>query len=361
MPIVTTSSVWSEDLGVWFGRNARRVAPRPRPQPQPSPLHVEEGRSIPRAVSLESTQVEYHTRIASVLQRQHEAEEERALLLARREAIAVRHRMRAHAEMRAEDARMEAMLARAMVGGQEILASSPVFASPVIDDGMDLEQLRVENSRLLALIEIEEANRITTALLGLDLSTRIVNSMPHSWVEVRGDGSTAELPPPPPIPKITEERKVVCQLIEIVAEHHDRMIDVGHRWGPGKTVTAKPPKEFFCPISLQVMKVPSTIYDGSTYDHHSISKWWRTSNCSPVTNAVAPTMAIFENRALYSLTDSWPEQNLKVLINACNVSVDDRGRIARLQATIDYINCIVRDPANLMCDFALVKREAQET
>ena len=148
--------------------------------------------------------------------------------------------------------------------------------------------------------------------------------------------------------QVTEEREVVCKLIDLVSDIHIKILEVGHTWGANKSVPCNPSSNFFCPITLHALRQPCVMSDGWTYEAATISRWVESSDISPLTHTTLSSKSMFTNRALCSIMDVWPEENLFVLINGCNISFECRTRTEKLQATFDYITSIIRNPDNLM-------------
>lgn len=66
------------------------------------------------------------------------------------------------------------------------------------------------------------------------------------------------------------------------------------------------PKDFCCPISLDVMRDPVIISTGQTYDRTSISRWMEEGHCScPKTGQVLAHPRLVPNRALRNLITQW--------------------------------------------------------
>ncbi|KAJ6686402.1 WDSAM1 PROTEIN [Salix purpurea] len=71
------------------------------------------------------------------------------------------------------------------------------------------------------------------------------------------------------------------------------------------------PSYFICPISLQVMKDPVTIYTGMTFDRESIQKWlfsYKKITC-PITKQPLSDFRLTPNSNLLRLIQSWSLQN----------------------------------------------------
>ncbi|XP_009352721.1 U-box domain-containing protein 17-like [Pyrus x bretschneideri] len=66
------------------------------------------------------------------------------------------------------------------------------------------------------------------------------------------------------------------------------------------------PKDFCCPISLDLMREPVIISTGQTYDRSSISRWLEEGNCNcPKTGQMLPSTRLVPNRALRNLIMQW--------------------------------------------------------
>ncbi|XP_062012901.1 U-box domain-containing protein 17 [Rosa rugosa] len=66
------------------------------------------------------------------------------------------------------------------------------------------------------------------------------------------------------------------------------------------------PKDFCCPISLDLMREPVIISTGQTYDRISISRWLEEGHCTcPKTGQMLPNTRLVPNRALRNLILQW--------------------------------------------------------
>ncbi|KAI3489983.1 hypothetical protein L1887_45898 [Cichorium endivia] len=66
------------------------------------------------------------------------------------------------------------------------------------------------------------------------------------------------------------------------------------------------PKEFSCPISLQLMQDPVIISSGQTYERTSIEKWMQAGNdVCPKTRQILANKTLIPNFALRSLIAQW--------------------------------------------------------
>lgn len=70
------------------------------------------------------------------------------------------------------------------------------------------------------------------------------------------------------------------------------------------------PKDFCCPISLDLMRDPVIISTGQTYDRSSISRWMEEGHCTcPKTGQVLVHTKLVPNRALRNLIMQWCTAN----------------------------------------------------
>jgi len=59
------------------------------------------------------------------------------------------------------------------------------------------------------------------------------------------------------------------------------------------------PREFFCPITREVMRNPVVAQDGHTYECHAIAQWFLDGKrSSPSTGEALPGLEVIPNRAL---------------------------------------------------------------
>ena len=66
------------------------------------------------------------------------------------------------------------------------------------------------------------------------------------------------------------------------------------------------PKEFCCPISLDLMCDPVIISTGQTYDRRSIWRWMEEGHCTcPKTGLLVSHNRLVPNRALRNLIMQW--------------------------------------------------------
>jgi hypothetical protein len=70
------------------------------------------------------------------------------------------------------------------------------------------------------------------------------------------------------------------------------------------------PNEFYCPITLQAMRIPVVAADGHSYDKNAIIAHYRNKPYnSPIMNAPVNSEALFPNYCVASLMESWVAKN----------------------------------------------------
>lgn len=57
-------------------------------------------------------------------------------------------------------------------------------------------------------------------------------------------------------------------------------------------------KEFYCPITLEIMENPVVICDGTSYEYKAIDTWFAEHKTSPMTNLLLQNQQITPNTAL---------------------------------------------------------------
>ena len=66
------------------------------------------------------------------------------------------------------------------------------------------------------------------------------------------------------------------------------------------------PKEYTCPISMELMVDPVVAQDGLTYERESIARWFSTGKTrSPVTNAELPDQTLIQNHAVRGMIEAY--------------------------------------------------------
>ncbi|KAJ0228796.1 U-box domain-containing protein 17 [Hirschfeldia incana] len=76
--------------------------------------------------------------------------------------------------------------------------------------------------------------------------------------------------------------------------------------GEDTTITTSVPKDFVCPISLDLMTDPVIVSTGQTYDRSSIARWMEEGHCTcPKTGQTLVDSRILPNRALKNLIAQW--------------------------------------------------------
>ena len=82
------------------------------------------------------------------------------------------------------------------------------------------------------------------------------------------------------------------------------------------------PKEFLCPITLEVMADPVVALDGLSYERSKIEMWFKNNKVSPVTREGIRTTLI-PNQALKSQIVDYLERKEKEILNASSSKEED--------------------------------------
>jgi hypothetical protein len=69
----------------------------------------------------------------------------------------------------------------------------------------------------------------------------------------------------------------------------------------------KPPEDFLCPISCELMGDPVTTLAGNTYEKVHIMAWFRTHKTDPLTNSKLSSTRLVPNNILRSQISAWME------------------------------------------------------
>jgi hypothetical protein len=73
-------------------------------------------------------------------------------------------------------------------------------------------------------------------------------------------------------------------------------------------MTAKPPPEFCCPITNELMTDPVIMRDGHTYERSALAEWLSRHPTSPITREPMQMSDARPNRALKNLIDNYQEE-----------------------------------------------------
>ncbi|GJP42306.1 hypothetical protein CLOM_g1888 [Closterium sp. NIES-68] len=66
------------------------------------------------------------------------------------------------------------------------------------------------------------------------------------------------------------------------------------------------PADFFCPISLDIMRDPVTVASGQTYERGEIERWFREGHrYCPVTRSALEDLHVAPNKSLRSIISAW--------------------------------------------------------
>ncbi|XP_010242129.1 PREDICTED: U-box domain-containing protein 17 [Nelumbo nucifera] len=107
------------------------------------------------------------------------------------------------------------------------------------------------------------------------------------------------------------------------------------------------PKDFCCPISLDLMRDPVIISTGQTYDRSSISRWMEEGHCTcPKTGQMLSHTRLVPNRALRNLISQWctahgirfdPPENIDTPAEAVSTPPSTKAAIAANRATAELL------------------------
>jgi hypothetical protein len=75
---------------------------------------------------------------------------------------------------------------------------------------------------------------------------------------------------------------------------------------------SKPPAEFVCPLTHNLMEHPVSTSLGHTYEYAAISRWLSNHSTDPVTNESLKSKVLNKNLALRSLIQSWIKANPQI-------------------------------------------------
>ncbi|KAI9198710.1 hypothetical protein LWI28_020980 [Acer negundo] len=105
-----------------------------------------------------------------------------------------------------------------------------------------------------------------------------------------------------------------CRFLLFGFEEDEAEMEVGNKKKPRKGLITQEiaetfisiPKDFCCPISLDLMRDPVIISTGQTYDRSSIARWMEEGHCScPKTGQMLAHTRLVSNRALRNLIVQW--------------------------------------------------------
>ncbi|KAK9285962.1 hypothetical protein L1049_025164 [Liquidambar formosana] len=142
-----------------------------------------------------------------------------------------------------------------------------------------------------------------------------------------------------------------CRFLIFGCEEDEEIMGLGNRKKARKGVLSRViaetfttvPKDFCCPISLDLMEDPVIVSTGQTYDRTSIAQWIEDGNYScPKTGQSLSHTRLVPNRALRSLISQWcvalgipfnPPQNADPCIEIVSVASPTRALIEANKAT----------------------------
>jgi hypothetical protein len=77
---------------------------------------------------------------------------------------------------------------------------------------------------------------------------------------------------------------------------------------PPQPKPVETPKEFICPITLEIMGDPVVLADGFSYERQAITEWMSSNRISPMTGTVVEK-TIIANTILRTLINDWRAAN----------------------------------------------------
>ena len=89
----------------------------------------------------------------------------------------------------------------------------------------------------------------------------------------------------------------------------------GSGLGSSAAAAARPPAQFCCPLTLELMVDPVSLASGQTYERQAISQWMTEARRTgqqprdPMTNTPLESRAIVPNIALRQLIELWKAAN----------------------------------------------------
>lgn len=102
-----------------------------------------------------------------------------------------------------------------------------------------------------------------------------------------------------------EARRRLTSYLVLLFNHRCRTKALQHAQQPAPRIA---PKEFYCPITLEMMENPVVLADGYSYERDAICTWIASGNeCSPMTNDYLSSTVLYTNFALKNLIQRWKE------------------------------------------------------
>ncbi|KAF8113796.1 hypothetical protein N665_0045s0039 [Sinapis alba] len=85
----------------------------------------------------------------------------------------------------------------------------------------------------------------------------------------------------------------------------DKEFSVSTKIDPDEDSSPSAPKDFICPISMEIMRDPHVAADGFTYEAEEIRTWLNENDTSPMTRAKLAHRHLTPNFTLRSLINDW--------------------------------------------------------
>lgn len=99
----------------------------------------------------------------------------------------------------------------------------------------------------------------------------------------------------------------------------------------------KPPQEFLCPISMNIMKEPVIMEDGHTYEKECIKEWLTRSSKSPLTREEITLIGMRTNYALKTSILRWHEEGINTILKEEEKQKAQELPIESYQTAIDVL------------------------
>jgi hypothetical protein len=137
-------------------------------------------------------------------------------------------------------------------------------------------------------------------------------------------GQQRQVPVPVPVPvpaqRVLSQRELQARAAEQRRCNTD--LFVSPQSGAAASAEAEPdhsaPKEYYCPISLELMVDPVMAADGNSYERECIEGWFLLHNTSPLTNAQLQHKTLTRNHNLRKLIEDWKECHQVNVRNSCS-------------------------------------------
>ena len=86
---------------------------------------------------------------------------------------------------------------------------------------------------------------------------------------------------------------------------------------------ASPPREYVCPITLNIMTSPVVTADVQTYERSAIQRWLSNHDKSPLTGTIV-SKSLIKNHALRSIISEWKEKQVNAVVEKMQRSSESK-------------------------------------